>query len=193
MKKRYLRLMTVIIAVSCLSMTACGSNRESGAVSKEEQISESMDMVASSADTESGNAQSEDEKEPVAASEPSDESNGTEASSDESVKEDEEKASEYWYIGIRFRDMLGHEFYFLEPDEKGNPTKITLSGFSDENNGTFDFITEPNTMSPAETPDDPWIIGSIIGSGDLMKKDELSDDQSRFIGVDIWFAEDTTN
>ena len=189
MKKRYLKLMTVIIAVSCLSMTACGSNRESGAVSEEEQISESTDTVVVSADTESSNAQSEDEKEPVAASEPSDESNGTEASSNESVKEDEEKASEYWYIGIRFRDIGGHEFYFLEPDEKGNPTKITLSGFSDENNGTFDFITEPNTMSPAETPDDPWIIGRIIGSGNLMIKNELGDDQFRMIGVDIWFAE----
>ena len=132
-------------------------------------------------------------KETEAASEPSDEATSSHASEDESVNGDENKASEYWYIDIRFRDALGHEFVFSEPDEKGNPTKITLSGFSDDNNGTFDFITEPNTMSPAETPDDPWIIGSIIGSGDLMKKDELSDDQSRFIGVDIWFAEDTTN
>ena len=190
MKNRYLKLMTVIIAVSCLSMTACGSNREGGAVREEEQISESMDTAVVSADTESGNAQSEDEKEPATVSEPSDESNGTEASSDESVKEDEEKASEYWYIGIRFRDALGHEFVFSELDEKGNSTKITLSSFSDENNGTFDFITEPNTMSPAETPDDPWIIGRIIGSGNLMIKNELGDDQFRMIGVDIWFAEE---
>ena len=181
MKKRYLKLMTVIIAVSCLSMTACGSNRESGAVSAEEQISESTDTVVVSADTES-DAQPEDKKEPATVSEQSDESNGTEASSDESVKEDEEKASEYWYIGIRFRDTVGHEFYFLEPDEKGNPTKITLSGFAD--------ITEPNTMSAAETPDDPWIIGRIIGSGNLMIKNELGDDQFRMIGVDIWFAEE---
>lgn len=190
MKKRYLKLMTVIIAVSCLSMTACGSNRESGAHSEEEQIVDSMDMVASSADTESSNAQSEDEKEPVAASEPSDEATSSHASVDESVNGDENKASEYWYIDIRFRDALGHEFVFSEPDEKGNPTKITLSGFSDENNGTFDFITEPNTMSAAETPDDPWIIGRIIGSGNLMIKDELGDDQFRMIGVDIWFAEE---
>ena len=83
MKNRYLKLMTVIIAVSCLSMTACGSNRESGAVSKEEQISESMDMVASSADTESGNAQSEDENEPATVSEPSDEATSPHASVDE--------------------------------------------------------------------------------------------------------------
>ena len=82
MKNRYLKLMTVIIAVLCLSMTACGSNRESGAVREEEQISESMDTAVVSADTESGNAQSEDEKEPATVSESSDESNGTEATGD---------------------------------------------------------------------------------------------------------------
>ena len=180
-KKRILsRCMVTMFIMGMISLSACGKT-EVGSSSVE-----STDRIQN-ADVQ------KDEKEPAAVSEPSDESNGTNASNDESMKEDEEKASEYWYIDIRFRDAVGHEFVFSEPDEKGNPTKITLSGFSDENNGTFDFITEPNTMSPAETPDDPWIIGSIIGSGDLMKKDELSDDQSRFIGVDIWFAEDTTN
>lgn len=180
-KKRILsRCMVTMFIMGMISLSACGKT-EVGSSSVE-----STDRIQN-ADVQ------KDEKVPVAVSEPSDESNGTNASNDESMKEDEEKASEYWYIDIRFRDAVGHEFVFSEPDEKGNPTKITLSGFSDENNGTFDFITEPNTMSPAETPDDPWIIGSIIGSGDLMKKDELSDDQSRFIGVDIWFAEDTTN
>lgn len=175
-KKRILsRCMVTMFIMGMISLSACGKTE------------------VGSSSTESGNAQSEDEKEPVAASEPSDEATSSHASVDESVNGDENKASEYWYIDIRFRDAVGHEFVFSEPDEKGNPTKITLSGFSDENNGTFDFITEPNTMSPAETPDDPWIIGSIIGSGNLMKKDELSDDQFRFIGVDIWFAEDTTN
>ena len=116
------------------------------------------------------------------------------AQSDTSVKEDEEKASEYWYIGIRFRDTVGREFYFLEPDEKGNPTKITLSGFAgtgtfadDINNGTYDFITELNEMS--ET-DYPWIQGRIIGSGNLMIKKELADDQFRKIVVDIWTVEE---
>ncbi|MBR1860562.1 MAG: hypothetical protein IJ796_01675 [Lachnospiraceae bacterium] len=175
--------MTVIIAVACLSISACGSRQESmtdDVNSEEVQGSYSMDASVDTADTELDAVESEDEGEPIE----------NVASGDENVNEGEEKASEYWYIGIRFRDALGHEFYFLEPDEKGNPTKITLSGFSDENNGTFDFITEPNTMSPAETPDDPWIIGRIIGSGNLMIKDELGDDQFRMIGVEIWFAEE---
>ena len=80
--KRYLKLMTVIIAVLCLSMTACGSNRESGAHSEEEQIVDSTDMVDSSADTES-DAQPEDEKEPATVSEPSDEATSSHASVDE--------------------------------------------------------------------------------------------------------------
>lgn len=99
-------------------------------------------------------------------------------------------AATYWYIDNRFRDSLGHEFYFHEPDGKGNPTKISISGFSDDDkdNGTFDFRADERTASPAETPNDPWIIGTIVGSGGLMKKDMLADDQMRSIGVDIWFA-----
>ncbi len=77
------KLTSVIIVALCLSMTACGSNWESGAVREEEQISESMDTAVVSADTESGNARSEDEKEPVAASEPSDEATSSHASVDE--------------------------------------------------------------------------------------------------------------
>ena len=101
-----------------------------------------------------------------------------------------ETKADYWYIDNRSGDALGREFRFSKPDEKGYPTKITLSGFLDEegNNGTFDFKTEDGMISPAESADDPWIVGTIKGSGTLMKKDMLADDQGRFIGVDIWFV-----
>ena len=98
-----------------------------------------------------------------------------------------EKTASYWYIDNYFEDASGHGFIFSKPDSKGNPTEVTISGYLEkkENNGTFGFKMLEGQMSPAEYSSDPWIVGTIKGSCDIFKKDELRDSQGRYLYIDV--------
>lgn len=98
-----------------------------------------------------------------------------------------EKSASYWYIDNYFEDASGHGFIFSKPDSKGNPTEVTISGYLEkkENNGTFGFKMLEGQMSPAEYSSDPWIVGTIKGSCDIFKKDELRDSQGRYLYIDV--------
>ena len=96
-------------------------------------------------------------------------------------------SADYWYIDNIFKDAAGHEFVFSEPDSDGFPKKITISSWSDDYDGTYDFAFSEGMMSPAEYDSEPWIAGTVKGiKGNLFKKDLLADDNGRTLGVDIY-------
>lgn len=92
----------------------------------------------------------------------------------------------YWYIDNEFKTAVGQTIIFKDPDAKGLPTKIILSGYNDEegNNGEFVFEADQSSII---VDSDPWIMGHIVGGGNLFLKAELMDSNGKVIGVDIYF------
>ncbi|MCR4755854.1 MAG: hypothetical protein K5868_10075 [Lachnospiraceae bacterium] len=94
--------------------------------------------------------------------------------------------ADYWYIDNVFKDAVGHEFVFFEPDSDGFPKKITISNWPDEYDGTYDFEFTEGMMSPAKYDSEPWIVGTVKGiKGSPFIKDLLADDNGRTLGIDI--------
>ena len=97
------------------------------------------------------------------------------------------KAADYWYIDNTFRDALGHEFTFSVPDEKGYPTKITISNYSDDCNGTHDFEADSSTDIRDKNQGESWICGKISDiPGVFTKKDMLVDNNDVYLGIFIY-------
>ena len=113
---------------------------------------------------------------------------GSEASqSEEIVGTSETKTVDYWYIDNSFRDALGHEFTFSVPDEKGYPTKITISNYSDDCNGTHDFDADSSTDIRDKNQGESWICGKISDiPGVFTKKDMLVDNNDVYLGIFIY-------
>ena len=177
MKKKSMVLtiaIATVLGLSACSLSAKENVTSNPEVQKDNQI---IEVKESDVDVENG---STDNGEPENASSDNETQDG---------EDNNEAKADYWYIDNLFRDALGHEFTFLEPDEKGNPTKIRIAGYNDEqgNNGEFEFEADPSCYY-GDDGSEVWIIGTIKGNGDISKKDELVSSDGKYIGVDIWFV-----
>lgn len=177
---------SVIAVMMAVILCACGGNDESNSV-----FEAARDEVRNANET---NTVSDVTVTEVSSGTESPDGSSTEysdAEDGEDVGEDAgdtgAEAIEYWYIDNMFRDAVGHEFVFSEPDAEGTPTKITISNWSEEYDGTYEFEFMEGSMLPAEYDSEPWILGAVKGiKGILGKKDLLMDDNGRTLGVDIY-------